>query len=425
MSCSFGETIRTDLFRSGHAVTYCPPLDAVLSFGGWPLSEELEAVALSEGGGCPLHYLSMDLIRSRLTGAAESEEGQLHWGKITPGVMPRTRHGHHLVCVNHEVFLVGGSYFLHGDSLAPQDMVYDIRDALWYQIEPVVPSRFCASVAVSAASAEGETVVYFFGGLDATKSPTNTLFRVWLPSRTMEEVLSFGLAPVPQFKSCLVCDSAVEVSAVARRNGMRPSGRLFHMDGFLPDTSRVKMLYVMDLATGLWREVCRSPDLVRSQVVHVRYITECSGESSCSRVAHFTMFGGMPSRKGFRKRSSKLCTFNVEQLMWEGSKAKEAPVRGLTAHAVALLNVPCAFSTCDELPRSNLLSLSFGGNEDKETDDVGDENTLGVQTNALHVFVSKGQTLKELVVRQIHKMRIPCHINVTPKPRDEILEELF
>lgn len=450
---AYYSTQHTDCFRSGHAAVYCAFTNAILMFGGWPRSEELEEVAAAEANGCPLYSLSVEKLQAalaappralehhpadeaRVSNVAGPASHVIQWEKITAGVMPRSRHGHHLVCAGHETFLFGGSYWAHGDSMAMQDMVYCHLEKRWYQVEPLCPPRFCAAVALApglarpAASCvveqDPQSVLYVFGGLDVTRTPTNTLFRVWLPSRTFEEVHTVGKIPMPQFKSALVADSICEVLPVDRRSGTVVSGRLFHADGFLPDTSRVKRLHWLDLATGIWREVCHAPDLVRSQVLHVDYRSASLSPDASSipvrRLRGFTLFGGMPSQKGKRFRCSTVVTFDADQGMWERAKAAKAPVAGLTAHAA----VPTSFCAPGNV---RIVAVSVGGNVDggagSATDSEGpSENSLGVQTNVLHLFCEASTTLKEIVTKRIHAMRIPCHVNVSTV-RDDLLDELF
>ncbi|CUF50429.1 Hypothetical protein, putative [Bodo saltans] len=456
-------------------------------FGGWPPSDELEEVAAREANGSPLYMLPLAVLRHLLvssrhrndsservdeedTAAAAALRPQASWTKITAGVMPRTRHGHHLVCCEHETYLFGGSYWAHGDTVAPQDMVYDHLAGHWYQTEPLFPSRFCSAVTASGSfrsqplkptatpNSTSMVVVYSFGGLDLSRQTTSSLFRAWLPSRSWEEITTFGSVPAPQFKSCLVADVMYEYSPADRREGKRTEGRLFHLDGFLPDTSRVKRLHMLDLSTDIWREVCFAPDLVRSQIAHISYSEEradsdlrhnndeatASLEStststlSAGRVASFTVFGGMPSRKGKRFRSSAMATFNTRTMMWDQSKLVYARVPGVTAHVVVAIpptaedetvhgNSSSSNAKRDDVLsgplRSMVVSLSICGNEDDPLQP--DENSLGRQTSSIHVFSRKPRTLKEIAARHIHQMRIPCHINASPAPRDEILDELF
>jgi hypothetical protein len=291
-----------------------------------------------------------------------------------------------------------------------------------------------------------------------SRQTTSSLFRAWLPSRSWEEITTYGSVPAPQFKSCLVADVLLENSPAERREGQRTDGRLFHLDGFLPDTSRVKRLHMLDLSSDIWREICFAPDLVRSQIAHISYseesgdgedrqrdaITTLDSTSSlrgADRVVSFTVFGGMPSRKGKRFRSSAMATFNTRTMMWDQSKLVHAPVPGVTAHVVVAIppeNLDSAAAGVGVLCAANLnmmngaplhplrsmaVSLSICGNEDDPLQP--DENSLGRQTSSIHVFARKPRTLKEIAARHIHQMRIPCHINASPAPRDEILDELF
>lgn len=480
MQIELSATIGSSCRRSGHAAAYSPFLDSILLFGGWPPSDELEEVGTQEANGAPLYALPFAVLRHMLVHQPVEPEptttdvglssdstppgaagGATHapiavWTKITAGVMPRTRHGHHIVCCQHETFLFGGSYWAHGDTMATQDMVYDHVAGHWYQIEPLFPSRFCSAVTTSGsfkpaadhATASATVVVYSFGGLDIARQPTSSLFRAWLPTRTYEEIPTFGSVPSRQFKSCLVADVLQECSPEERRDGKRIEGRLFHLDGFLPDTSRVKRLHMLDLGTDLWRELCFSPDLVRSQIAHISYVEGEEGGAvdddqdpkdadpststlAAGRVASFTMFGGMPSQKGKRFRSSGMATFNTRTMMWDQSKLVHAPAPGVTAHVVvAIPSVAVSSSTSAthnasaSSPILNMVvSMSICGNEDDPQQP--EENSLGRQTSSIHVFSRKPRTLKEIAARHIHQMRIPCHINASPAPRDEILDELF
>jgi len=73
----------------------------------------------------------------------------LRWRHILPAVAPRSRHGHHLVSCGVFLYLLGGSYWAHGNALASTDMIFHVGTGVWKQVAALLPSRFCAALAVS------------------------------------------------------------------------------------------------------------------------------------------------------------------------------------------------------------------------------------------------------------------------------------
>ncbi|KAK7198139.1 Kelch motif containing protein [Novymonas esmeraldas] len=316
----------------------------------------------------------------------------LRWQRVQPAVAPRTRHGHHLVCCGHRLYVIGGSYWAHGNALASTDMMYDVRERTWHQLSSLFPQRFCAALArsnavpsspastsatdalytttttiatitstgtadaprdartttaptttvamASARAGDGgeeqqqQQVLYYFGGLDYSHELTNTLHRLWLPHEVLEELPQYGAVPRRQFKGVLVCDVQRECTPAERRAGERAVGRLFYMDGLQDGRPMAPYLRLYNLSTGVWVRVCPSPDLVRSQVSLLQYEPVAAGQAA-TRLRRFEVLGGMPARRGRQRRSRMCVSFDVGQQCFDYSHA--LPVPGLTAHCVVLL----------------------------------------------------------------------------------------
>lgn len=176
----------------------------------------------------------------------------LRWKMIRPPVAPRSRHGHHLVSCGERLYVIGGSYWAHGNALASTDMMCDVRTGAWQQISSLFPQRFCAALAKSDAApatpwtmqassaprrlveetAEGGTltcgtaragdehqVLYYFGGLSYSHQLMNTLHRLRLPQEVLEELPQYRAVPRAQLKGILVCDVQRECTPDERKRG--------------------------------------------------------------------------------------------------------------------------------------------------------------------------------------------------------------
>ncbi|KAG5496302.1 hypothetical protein JKF63_02603 [Porcisia hertigi] len=335
----------------------------------------------------------------------------LRWIKIRPPVAPRSRHGHHLVSCGERLYVIGGSYWAHGNALASSDMLYDVRKRTWQQISSLFPPRFCAALAESNATCaapctlrvsplsayvvDGATkdagfttpsvsasqecrVLYYFGGSNYSHQPTNTLHRLWLPQEELEELPQYGAVPRKQFKGTLVCDVQRECFPDERKRGENSIGRLFYMDGFQDGCPMAPYLRVYDLATGVWVRVCPSPDLVRGQVSLLQFdLVDAQNSSSASRegasvnppvtrLRRFEVMGGMPARRGKQRRSRMCYSFDAAQQRFDYSHA--LPVPGLTAHSVVLLPPP------DVPTAAPALDSPVAGEEDQRV--LADGTTL-------------------------------------------------
>ncbi|KAL7699791.1 hypothetical protein NQL31_008095 [Lotmaria passim] len=395
----------------------------------------------------------------------------LRWQLLRPPVAPRTRHGHHLVSCGDRLYVIGGSYWAHGNALASTDMMYDVQKKVWQQVCSLFPPRFCAALAKSNAvpkekwmpaaaddtstSAAAELlrlhdgqVLYYFGGLNYSHDPTNTLYRLWLPQETLEELPQYGAIPRKQFKGILVCDIQRECSPAERKRGESALGRLFYLDGLQDGRPMAPYLRVYNVATGVWVRVCPSPDLVRSQVSLLQYQSVAGAE----RLRRFEVMGGMPSRRGKQRRSRMCYSFDALQLRFDYSCA--LPVPGLTAHCTIPLpttaeidtatTATAARDTAVSLHSATLLadgltsvtayrsalsllretygvwSLCCGGNEDWND---ADQNSLGVPVGWLYLLAPRAIPLSEVARVQMECLRIPTVVRGAEK--DELLDELF
>ncbi|KPI86208.1 hypothetical protein ABL78_4721 [Leptomonas seymouri] len=402
----------------------------------------------------------------------------LRWHKICPPVSPRSRHGHHLVSCGHRLYVIGGSYWAHGNALASTDMVYDLRKKVWQQVPSLFPPCFCAALAKSNAipterwvpasrsptdtSAEpemhDEQILYYFGGLNYSRRLTNSLYRLWLPQETLEQLPQYGAVPREQFKGVLVCDVQRECSPEERKRGERALGRLFYFDGLQDGRPMAPYLRVYNIATGVWVRVCPSPDLVRSQVSLLQYeaVEEArtdaaeAGPTTITRLKRFEVTGGMPSRRGKQRRSCMCYSFDAVQLHFDYSHA--LPVPGLTAHCTVPLpplpeeDMNTAADSIVTAAESNrrlladgatdtvayrqslsllrekygVWSLCCGGNEDQSP---VEQNSLGEPVGWLYLFAPRAIPLSEVARVQIECLRIP--MPVLGAQADELLEELF
>ncbi|KPA84831.1 hypothetical protein ABB37_01304 [Leptomonas pyrrhocoris] len=402
----------------------------------------------------------------------------LRWHQICPPVAPRTRHGHHLVSCGDRLYVIGGSYWAHGNALASTDMVYDTRKKTWQQVPSLFSPRFCAALARSNAvpTAKGalastaptdasgeppvceEQVLYYFGGLNYSRELTNTLYRLWLPQGALEELPQYGAAPREQFKGILVCDIQRECSPAERKRGERAVGHLFYMDGMQNGRPMAPYLRVYNVATGIWVRVCPSPDLVRSQVSLLQYEAVADGNTYAvetaavrpTRLKRFEVVGGMPSRRGKQRRSGMCYSFDAAQQRFDYSHA--LPVPGLTAHctiplpalseedvhtnsgnATAAAEVHlhlladgvtsvAAYRAALALLREKygVWSVCCGGNEDGSD---AEQNSLGVPVGWLYLFAPRTIPLSEVARVQIDGLRIP--MTALSAQKDELLDELF
>jgi hypothetical protein len=415
----------------------------------------------------------------------------LRWQRIRPPVAPRTRHGHHLVSCGDRLYVIGGSYWAHGNALASTDMMYDIRRKVWQQVSSLFPPRFCAALAKSNSVRTGkslpaswasmaattaaagtsselqmqdEQVLYYFGGLNYSRQLTNTLYRLWLPQETLEELPQYGAVPREQFKGILVCDMQRECNPAERECGERSVGQLFYLDGLQDGRPMAPYLRVYNVATGVWVRVCPSPDLVRSQVSLLQYelvaaeSEERGAGDTPTRLRRFEVVGGMPSRRGKQRRSRMCYSFDAVQQRFDYSNA--LPVPGLTAHCtvplpaeteeplaslIPSINTDAVVTTdTTHSPPSLLLadgvtsvaayrsavrllreeygvwSLCCGGNEDWND---AEQNSLGVPVGWLYLLAPRAIPLSEVARVQMECLRIPMAIRGVAK--DELLDELF
>jgi hypothetical protein len=454
-------TARTNLSRSGHALCYCPPLKALVAFGGILTTTELldEEAASVEISSSPLYILPVSHIVELANSVQNSEcqglrDFSVRWERRTSSAMPRTRHGHVMVSHGDDVFVFGGCHWAHGDVAASSDLRYMVQTNSWRPFDSQIPSRFCAA---SACTAQGE--VFLFGGIAGReKEPTNAMHRISLSDFTVHEPPQLGQVPPPQFKSSMAVlndgGSLVHfegLTAGDARALMAPSGT-----SSLPSVAKVCHMYTMH--TGIWRQICQSPDIVRSQVVmapHFRPASLAAREAAQSNgqvdgtafmkgpVELVTLFGGMHTFPGAQFRTAQLFVFNVTHRMWEpahsstaaettagGHGRREArrhlrghgpPSRlpptggaggGVSAHAVA------NFALSDELFEAyGIVSCSHGGNTDRDETC----NNRGEQTDVLRLFRQRTLSLKEITARWIHRWRIPYVL----LQADPLLDELF
>lgn len=432
----------------------------------------------------------------------------LRWDPIQPSVAPRSRHGHHLVTCGEFLYLIGGSYWAHGNALASTDMIFNIGSGIWRQVASLLPARFCAALAISngtnlsspehvVASPEvlaspslmncdiseaadhlvaKRQVVYYFGGLDYTQHLTSTLYRLWLPRETVEELPQYGAAPREQFKGVMVCDIQYECTPEERKDGGVSVGRLFLMDGLPEGRPIVPSLRIYNMATGVWTRLCPAPDIVRSQLSFAQYAPVVSKQRPTSEAAtatsagaklepltkfnstttvlqRFEVVGGMPSRRGRQRRSRVCYAFDVQHMRFDFVHA--LPVPGLTAHCVVLLppatsvslpeyqdeaartppqfpltasNTSAAALSSSEMRQAvevliktyGITSIGCGGNEDFS--DMK-QNSLGNPVGWLYLFGPRHISMMEAA--RVELERLGVSQKMLGLPKDELLDELF
>lgn len=362
------------------------------------------------------------------------DQRPLHWRAIRPIVSPRTRHGHHLIYHANRLYVIGGSYWAHGNALSSSDMCFDLANKTWEQLDPLLPSRFCAAVAVSniklptttvgntgcaesSNTSEGELVLYAFGGMDFNCTLTSTLHRLWLPSGAVEELPQYGTTPRDQFKGNMVCDVQEEQTPSARSSGACAVGRLFYLDGYQDGRPMVPALRCYNLTSGVWTKTCSCPDLVRGQVSLRHYKTDArTGKLYLNR---FDIMGGMPSRRGKQRRSRMCHSYDVKEQFFDFASA--LPVPGLTAHTVVELPEDAPPEVKRLRDEFGVTAVSCGGNEDM---DAEEQNSLGQPVSWVYLLSLRPISFLERLQVGMERRNIPYRLLLS-KQKDDILEDLF
>ncbi|KAH9578624.1 hypothetical protein LSM04_000939 [Trypanosoma melophagium] len=397
---------KSNVSRSESVSCWCPPWQSIVQFGGIPPSEELQTV-LNEGGGSgKLYYLTVNDIKSGIDAVEKSriekkrkrdkrtnglfpslppsylpafsatkkkkvslldgEDITLKW-RVVPGFSPRDRRGHAFIYCRESLYLIGGCYWAHGNTMARADMVFNTKTLEWRKIDGILLPHAQAAVSVSnCRNSDGEVAVYFFGGVRSPQPFSNEFYRIFLPSRTSESLPQMGDVPPPQLKGFIVCDVSYEVSATESSKGKTSEGYLYLGDGLCESDKTQPALRMYNLNTGMWRKIALAPKLMSGQVISRCYDAISGG------LKRFILFGaiGQVSSDGrngkkmtFKKKPSYVFSFDAANKSWK--KQKATCIRGICAHAAVQLPSSGKNTSPEKsIIRDGIVSISVGGNQD-------------------------------------------------------------
>lgn len=384
----------SSLRRTGHAMDLCEPLRALVMFGGVPSYDD-EGRA-EEASACQLRYVTTSAIAEHT-----QNDSPVEWEVHRAATCPRSRAGHFIRCVGTLVIVVGGTYWGFGDAFPLNSLCYDTSSRVWSRAAcdtfSHIPKTH-ASVTPGITHFGGHAGVFVFGGMDESRTLTNSLHFVELPSVAYVWCAQLGDVPRKQFKGSL--------AAVASSANDDQATVLFLCDGFYGVEGRDHSVHCYTVATCVWQRVCTAPPVVRAPVIML---------SS----TQFGILGGMSTASGLRTGS--LFVFDSQLERWLGGAMKLDGMLPLSAHS-------CVF--VGDLGRRDFAAyVCFGGSEEY-LDDTEEPlpNNVGYASRSFFVLSRRfGSSLKELAALAVLQMKIPTSALVS-RPvaeKDPLLDELF